>query len=71
MGRQFEVLEYILSFKYKAADDEDVNRLQEMLLNSDKIGNTPLHYAYALNEPKMRDILRAYEPKMKQFLAKK
>lgn len=42
-----------------------------MLLDSDSIGNTPLHYAYALHEPKMRDLLRTYMPEMKHKLALK
>ena len=71
MGKHLEVLEYILSFKYKPKDSADVEQLQKMLLDSDKIGNTPLHYAYALNEPKMRDLLRDYEPTMKHALSMK
>lgn len=42
-----------------------------MLLDSDAQGNTPLHYAYALHLPKMRDLLRAYEPSMRTNLATK
>jgi hypothetical protein len=47
LGGQHEVLEYILSFLYKAWDDEDIHKLKKMLILPDIKGNTALHYAYS------------------------
>ena len=66
LGGQHEILAYILSFKYKAWDDEDIHKLNKMLLMPDIMGNTALHYAYSYNLPKMRDMLRGYDPEIKK-----
>ena len=47
LGGQHEVLEYILSFLYKAWDDEDIHKLKKMLILPDIKCNTALHYAYS------------------------
>jgi hypothetical protein len=60
-GKQPDVLKYLLGFKYRAADEEDSKKVKKMLLSRDDFGNIPLHYAYSLNLPDCRDLLRNYD----------
>jgi hypothetical protein len=66
LGKKFEVFSYLLSFKYRTKAITDIGKLQKALLDTDDKGNTILHYAYSLNQARMRDMLREYEPEIKK-----
>ncbi len=57
IGDKLDVLNLLLSYKYKTTNLEDNKKL---LMVPDDFGNIPLHYAYSFNRPHMRDLIRKY-----------
>jgi ankyrin repeat protein len=57
-GNQQFAVKYLLNFSYLIKDQDDYEKFIEILLHRDERGNTALHYAYDLDQPEVRSLLK-------------